>query len=241
MSKVAKTCGSCIHFDKERLEGEKKLHNEDRKEYSRPCQHYEVNPEPVSRNIDHLQNLAHLIRGVPSNKLENLAQMVLAAGKLAAYGYQFMQPVVVRWRGAGHDNYLNNFMVAHIVTINPSKRIARLTSYNGEIALSFPLSSLIPLPKFDKMRKKMIAEGRLRDPRYRHSDYPAASFTEAELMTVRTIVDVVGDMDQRSLQLERGPGKVITQVRKAKRKAKKNRRVKPLEGDDSHGFTVTNR
>ncbi len=209
--KPAKTCGSCIYFDHEIRQGEKKLHKDiGHKEYGKPCTFYEPNPYPVAEAVDDLRVLANLINKMPNAKIENLAHTILGAKMLRTYGYRFMQRVIVQWRGSDDSNYINNFLVAFIAGISKDGNELRLISYNGEAGISKPASRVFTLDQWREMHRDMKERNRIIDPKYKHTDIPSGDFPDEAPASIRSIEHVIGDMDDK---INRFEGKIKNTIR----------------------------
>lgn len=243
MAKPHKTCGSCLFFDHEVLPGEKRLHKDiGKKAHGRPCDAYQVNPFPVlssAKAVSEWKALSDMISSVPESALENAAHLILQANKLKRYNFKFMQRVAYRWRGQSGDDYLNNFLIAHIVTVD-SNRIARLVATDGSIQISAPLTAVFKMARFAKMREAMIRDKHYRDPRYKHFDMPASEISQSDMTVVKTLQSVLGDMDEKMrkfLPFERGPQRIAKNLFNGKSRAKSTR---GKNGDnDVKSFNIT--
>lgn len=213
MKKLPKSCGSCIFFDKEIPPKEKQLHKYTHREHGKPCAYYEPNPFVLADHRDTIELIAEVINTMPPKYRENLAQVIAYSRHLETFGFKFMELVVVRWRGTSNDNWFNNFISARVLTVNPKTEEARLVSATGSIEISMPIKSLVKLEKWNGMRRRMLKNKRVNDPKYPVFAMPAADVSDA--MMAVTNLDDLNDEFLKNLNAKRG--------RIAKREGKRRR------------------
>lgn len=225
--KAKRTCGSCIFFGREIPNGEKKLHRDaGHKPYGKPCMKYEVDPFELvhdSKQLSDLAAIAKVANGLPPSAAQNLAQVLTAIPLLHRAGFQFMQRVAYRWRGYATREYLNNWLVAHVLSINADLTELRLVSYNGEVSISVPRRSVKTMIEWEPIRKRLIKAGRLWDPEYGQDEVPVAPANIDKLAARTLTLDSISEMEDARLLLPK-TGKFKLGGKKDKTDTKKSKR-----------------
>lgn len=123
-------CGECTGFKKDILiEGNKHPCSLcDKTETSKACTQFLADPEPLQPLIAKgaFTSVVSLMKEIPDAGLRNFASMIYNEKKTRSLGFHFGQKVYVRYRGASNRNYLSNFMIAYIFTVN--REFMRFTS-----------------------------------------------------------------------------------------------------------------
>lgn len=165
-------CGECVGFKCEKLVPDNKMvcskdPKAARTSTSKTCPYFIADSKPLAplmrRNA--FEGLVSLIQEIPDDGLRALASLLYNEKKTRRTGMYFGQKVYVRYRGAANADYLSNFMSA--IVLSASSEYVRITSQDGRCNLTYSkkcFPHIIPAEKFDELRKKMIAKGRLVDP-----------------------------------------------------------------------------
>jgi len=163
-------CGECVGFKCEKLIAENKqvCSKIDKTSTTKACTHFIADPKPLQPIMkrDSFDALVALIQEVPDDALRSLASMLYNEKKTRRTGYFFGQKVYVRYRGAANADYLSNFMIARVMSVN--SEYIRLTSQDGKCNLTFLKKNcqdhILSTEDFNAVRTRMLARGRLVDP-----------------------------------------------------------------------------
>jgi hypothetical protein len=137
---------------------------------SKTCQYFMSDHEPlkVVARTDSFESLIAMFKDLPTDALRNVASVLYQEHKTRRFGFFFGQKVYVRYRGTLGANYLSNFMIARVLSVNAE--FIRLTSDDGRCTLTYTLQVLkeggvIYKPnEFSTLRENMMSRGRLVDP-----------------------------------------------------------------------------
>lgn len=162
-------CGECIGLKCEKLIPDNKhvCSENGKTRTSRTCNYFIADTKPLA-NLTRktaFDQLVSLFQEIPDKGLRELASLLYNEKKTRRAGYYFGQKVYVRYRGAANADYMSNFMSA--IVISASSEYMRLTSLDGRCNLTFAkgcFPHILTVEKFDALRTKMIARGRLVDP-----------------------------------------------------------------------------
>lgn len=163
-------CGDCVGLKCEKLIADNKqvCSKLGKTATSKVCPHFITDTKalrPVLRR-DAFDAVVALFQELPKDSLRAVASMLFNEKKTRAAGFYFGQKVYVRYRGAANADYLSNFMIARVMSVN--SEFIRLTSQDGKCNLTFLRKTcaaiIMSVEEFDALRKKMIARGRLVDP-----------------------------------------------------------------------------
>lgn len=162
-------CGDCEGFECTRLiEKQKGFCNANGKtRYSSTCPNYQANLEPMRDFIgsDPFDALTQLIQSLPDNQLRMFGSLLYSENNNRRNGFQFGQKIYVRYRGLAGSNYLSNFMSAHVMSCQGD--YIKVMSRDGRCSASFLLSNknqLFTVERFEKLRDRLIRQGKLVDP-----------------------------------------------------------------------------
>ncbi|MNQ23841.1 hypothetical protein D3C85_370180 [compost metagenome] len=163
-------CGDCVGLKCEKLISDSKqvCSKLGKTATSKPCPHFIADTKPLQPILkrDAFDTLSRLFQEIPKDALRNVASLLYNEKKTRAAGYFFGQKVYVRYRGAANADYLSNFMIARVMSVN--SEFIRLTSQDGKCNLTFMKKTcqdvILSVDEFDELRKKMVAKGRLVDP-----------------------------------------------------------------------------
>lgn len=216
------TCGDCIGLKCEKLIEKNKgvCATVGRTSQSEPCKHFQPDVRPIQGLIgtDGFEALVGLVRNVPSDALRSLATLLYAEKKVRRLGFNFGQKVYVRYRGTSRSDYLSNFMLAHILSVQGD--YIKVASKDGKCVATFLYdnvdSQIYSVDRFDVLRQKMIKKGRLVDPDVTHAltkrfrcveEYELGITTESKGGTITTIDSV---FKENKLPRRGGKGTVKT-------------------------------
>lgn len=163
-------CGDCVGLKCEKLIADNKqvCSKLGKTATSKPCPHFIADTKPLQPILkrDAFDALVGLFQEIPKGALRNVASLLYSEKKTRAAGYFFGQKVYVRYRGAANADYLSNFMIARVMSVN--KEFIRLTSQDGKCNLTFMKKTcqeiILSVEEFAALRTKMLAKGRLVDP-----------------------------------------------------------------------------
>lgn len=163
-------CGDCVGLKCEKLISDNKqvCSKLGKTATSKSCPYFIADTKPlqVLQKRDAFDALVGLLKEIPKDGLRNVASLLYNEKKTRAAGYFFGQKVYVRYRGAANADYLSNFMIARVMSVN--SEFIRLTSQDGKCNLTFMKKTckdiILSVEEFDELRKKMVAKGRLVDP-----------------------------------------------------------------------------
>lgn len=163
-------CGDCVGLKCEKLIADSKqvCSKLGKTQTSKSCPHFLADTKslrPILKR-DAFDAMVALFQELPKDSLRAVASMLYNEKKTRTAGYFFGQKVYVRYRGAANADYLSNFMIARVMSVN--SEFIRLTSQDGKCNLTFVKKTcaaiILSVEEFDELRKKMIARGRLVDP-----------------------------------------------------------------------------
>lgn len=163
-------CGDCVGLKCEKLISDNKqvCSKLGKTATSKSCPHFIADSKPLQPILkrDAFDTLSRLFQEIPKDALRTVASLLYNEKKTRAAGYFFGQKVYVRYRGAANADYLSNFMVARVMSVN--SEFIRLTSQDGKCNLTFMRKTckeiILSVDEFNELRKKMVAKGRLVDP-----------------------------------------------------------------------------
>jgi len=165
MSKLQRTCASCLFFEHTAHPEDGKVHALlGHKPYGKACPSYEPNPYDLKQSVDELEILARVLNSVGPQAKEALGNLIVSSGRLNKYGFRFMQKVAYQWRGGSHGPYLNNYAYCYVLGISKDGQELRLISKDRRIGIQCPTSSVVKLDAFQKMRDELLDQGRIKDP-----------------------------------------------------------------------------
>ena len=100
------------------------------------------------------------------NDLQILGSLMLREKNTRKNGFQFRQKVYVRFRGDSTANYMSNFVVGYV--LDATKETIRVIGESGKTTImainDSNSESVYTVPRFNKLRQQMLAEGRRVDP-----------------------------------------------------------------------------
>jgi hypothetical protein len=168
MSKLQRTCASCLYFEHTAHPEDGKVHSQmGHKPYGKACGSYDPNPYDLKGSTDELEILARVLNTLGPNAKESLGNLIVISGRLNKYGFRFMQKVAYQWRGGSNGQYLNNFAYCYVLSISRDGQELRLVSKDRKIGIQCPTSSIIKLDDFQKIRDELLEQGRIKDPHIR--------------------------------------------------------------------------
>ena len=190
-------CGSCSYLDREKVANAKNACSEIGKIPSnKACTTHRPDVFAVSVEGDKFSALSALARAVSpmsDREVQVLASLLLGEKQTRRCGYKLLQKVYVRVSGTTGDDYINNFMVGHVLDAN--REVVRITGRKGQTCITVPNDpeggTIYTLDQFSIMRAEMLAAGRISDPRYlgntSRSVRPLDELTD-DILTNRNVV-----------------------------------------------------
>lgn len=172
-------CGDCTGLDREALiTGEKaKCSDQGMIETAKACPKFKPDLFRLRDLADEgdfdatMQFVSQIINKIPNDQYGLVASIFLQAKSTAESGFQFYQPVYVRYRGTASSNYMSNFMTAYVldatatdvrlVSADPRQKQFTLTFVNH--GLEGP--TIYSAKAFKPLREMMIEKGKLVDPK----------------------------------------------------------------------------
>jgi hypothetical protein len=231
------TCGDCEALTVRPIRFKTVCSREGFTECSKICKQFSPNPmrslSSLGLRKEHheLQRLGDLMAGFPAENLGLLLGLFFCEKKTRALGFRFFQKVYYRWRASSTDNYLSNFVVAHIVDVTEER--VRLTTRDGSASMVIFLEGDLTLlegygPSFYTEagfeRFQSFIKGKT-DP------IPTPRIRRSSLDTVRTIDDLV----EADVKEESGDKPFVTEKNKG-RKKKKVRDLVDIMGEMSRTY-----
>lgn len=196
------TCGDCSGLKCEKLIEKNKgfCSANGKTKQSEPCKFFQPDVRPVQALIgtDGFEALVSLVRGMPSDALRSLATLLYAEKKVRRLGFYFGQKVYVRYRGTARSDYMSNFMLARVLTVQGD--YIKVSSKDGKCVATFMYDNIdrqvYDVDRFDTLRTKMVRKGNLVDPDITYAltkrfrcieEYELGITTESKGGTVTTI------------------------------------------------------
>lgn len=169
------TCGDCIGLKCDKLIEKNKgvCSNNGKTTQSEPCRFFQPDVRPVQGLIgsDGFEVLVGLVRNIPNDSLRALATLIYAEKKVRKLGFYFGQKVYVRYRGTARSDYMSNFMLARILSVQGD--YVKVASKNGKCVATFQLDNvdrqIFNVDQFEVLRQKMIKKGYMVDPDVTHA------------------------------------------------------------------------
>lgn len=230
MSKLQRTCASCLYFEHTAHPEDGKVHSLlGHKPYGKACHSYDPNPYDLKQSVDELEILARVLNTVGPQAKEALGNLIVGSGRLNKYGFRFMQKVAYQWRGGSHGLYLNNFAYCYILSISRDGQELRLVSKDRRIGIQCPTSSVIKLSEFNKMRDELLAQNRIKDPFIRKGSNITK---QPSVPHIDSLAEIAADFLPKLGFLTKAERKQVKEVK---------RRREGVVGDDKASFGVTRR
>lgn len=168
MTKLQRTCASCLFFEHTAHPEDGKVHAAlGHKPYGKACMSYEPNPFDLKPALSEIEILARTLNKLGPSAKEALGNIIVSSGRLNKYGFRFMQKVAYQWRGGSHGQYLNNYAYCYVLGISKDGQELRLVSQDRKIGIQCPTSSVVKLDAFQKLREELIEQRRIKDPHIR--------------------------------------------------------------------------
>lgn len=161
-------CGSCSGLVRERVL-EERCATLGRLPSSKACGSHLPDVFSLVGDEDKVQNLedvSELMAQMSVNDLQILGSLMLREKNTRKNGFQFRQKVYVRFRGDSTANYMSNFVVGYV--LDATKETIRVIGESGKTTImainDSNSESVYTVPRFNKLRQQMLAEGRRVDP-----------------------------------------------------------------------------
>jgi len=193
LPKVKKLCGTCQHYSWVVSDNLKTTcNNLGSIETTPACHMYSVNPFVLQDFEKVLKPLSDVLRVLPLTVLPMFYEIIAQEKSLRRHGYYFMEKVAVKYFGSASDRYVSNYIIANVFSATDT---GVFVIGKAGIRMFVLKGSIIKLSDFLELRKKLIAQNKLTDPKFKGRTSAKQKLAVSE--TLDDIIDrgVVDELD----------------------------------------------